>query len=135
MSKYICYDEYGNYTINNCMYLGMDGNPVERTKDSHPYSYDAYVVWQEDSAKGKGNCVYSDRLFQWDTEKYNKSCKKVWGNTGQNFGSRSPKDIEKFLSEYYDKEVKLTMIMEGCNVSNGFPYWIFFFENRRFNNE
>jgi len=131
VNDYIIYDDYGNFTT-NCGRVDMDGRPVNKNKEQHPYSYDAYVVWQEDFNKFKGDCVYSDRLFQWDTEKYNESCKKVWCNTGQYFSSRNPKDIEKFLSEYYDKEVKLTMIMEGCNVSNGFPYWIFFFENKRF---
>jgi len=132
MNNYVCCDEWGNYTTNNCIYFDMSGNPVKRTKEQYPYGYDAYVVWQEGHIKGKGDCVYSDRLFKWDTEKYNESCKKVWSNTGQNFGSRNPKDIEKFLSEYYDKEVKLTTIMEGCNASNGFPYWVFFFRNKRF---
>lgn len=30
------------------MYLDLDGNPVRRTKDEYPYSYDAYVVWEKD---------------------------------------------------------------------------------------
>lgn len=48
------------------------------------------------------------------------------GDRGQYFNNRKPEEIEKFLSQYLTNRIKLTAIMEGCNVSNGFPYWIFF---------
>ena len=32
---------------------------------------------------------------------------------------------EKFLTEYNGYKCKLIVLMEGCNVSNGYPYWIF----------
>ena len=124
-------DYEGNvYYGNNHGRIDMDGRPVERTKEKFPYSYDAYVTWKGDYSKYKGDCVYSDRLLHWDWDKYNECVMEVWGNKGQIFYNRTPKDIEKFLSLYYDKEVKLTMIMEGCNTSNGFPYWIFMFEDK-----
>ena len=121
-------DSYGNIVFNP-MYVDLDGNPVKRTKDEYRYSYDPYVVWKQDYKNNTGSCVYSDRLWQWDCNKYDECCQKVWGNHGQVFYNREPKDIQKFLSLYFDKKVKLTALLEGCNVSNGFPYWIFFFEN------
>jgi len=124
-------DYEGNvYYGNNHGRVDMDGKSVERTKEEYPYSYDVYVTWKGDYNKDKGDCAYSDRLLNWDWDKYNECVMEVWGNKGQIFYNRTPKDIEKFLSLYYDKEVKLTMIMEGCNVSNGFPYWIFFFGDK-----
>ena len=66
--------------------------------------------------------MYSDRLHQWDYEKYNRCCQKVFKNEGQQFYQRNPKEIEKFLSMYFDKQIKLTAIMQGCNQSSGFPY-------------
>lgn len=119
------YDEYG-YNYN---YVGIDGEPVKRTKEEYPYSYDSYVVWEEDYNKTTNNAVYSDRLIQWDYDKFNKCCRNIWGNERQYFNDRSPKDIGKFLSLYFDKEVKLTVIMEGCNFASGYPYWIFYYED------
>jgi hypothetical protein len=110
-------------------YRDLDGTPVERTKDTHRYSYDAYVVWQKDYDKGKGDTVYSDRLLQWDYTKFGVCAQQVWGNQGQYFNDRKPEDIQKFLSLYFGTEIKLTVIMEGCNVSNGYPYWVFYFES------
>jgi hypothetical protein len=114
-----------NYNI-DYPYIGIDGKPVTRTKNEYPYSYDPFVVWEDNH--GKSSVVYSDRLYQWDYEKYNKCCQKVWNNEGQYFSQRQPQDIEKFLTLYFNKPIKLTLIMEGCNVSNGYPYWIFGYE-------
>ena len=72
--------------------------------------------------------VNKTRLIEWDFDKFNKCCMDVGGNTGQYFNNRKPKNIANFLSKYFYKEIKLTAIMEGCNVSNGYPYWIFFYE-------
>lgn len=125
MKKYY-FNSYCNF---NSMYLDLDGKSVKRTKDEYRYSYDPYVMWKGDYKKNSGNVVYSDRLYQWNSEKYNECYQKVWGNKGQQFYNRSSEDIQKFLSLYFDKEIKLTVVMEGCNVSNGFPYWVFFFED------
>jgi hypothetical protein len=126
MYRCIQYDGKGfiDYT-----YVDLNGEPVEKTKEQYPYSYDTYVVWKGNYKKGEGNTVYSDRLFQWDWEKYNRCCEEVWGNKGQYFDNRTPKDIEKFLRLYTDKQIKLTAILEGCNWSTGYPVWIFIYEN------
>ena len=74
--------------------------------------------------------VYSDRLYQWDSEKYNASCMAVWGNRGQYFYQRSPESIEMFLSLYFGREVILTAIEVEENASSGYPYWAFYFRNK-----
>jgi hypothetical protein len=53
---------------------------------------------------------------------------EVWNNEGQYFNNRKPQDIEIFLSKYLEKSITLTGIEEGCNVSNGYPYWIFYYK-------
>jgi hypothetical protein len=118
------------YSFGYSQYHDLDGNPVEKTRDKYPYSYDPYVTYQCNYKKGENHVVYSDRLWQWDYNKYDKCCMEVWGNRGQYFSNRSVKDIEKFLSLYFEKEVSLTALMEGCNVSNGYPYWIFFYKDK-----
>ena len=110
-------------------FIDLDGNEIKRNPFTHPYNYDEYIIWKaENFVKEKCDAVYSDRLYQWDYEKYNRCCQEVFKNKGQQFYQRNPKDIEKFLSMYFDKQIKLTAIMQGCNQSSGFPYWIFLYE-------
>jgi len=103
---------YGEYIIP--YYADLKGNTVKKTPITNPYDFDDYVEW-------KGNyrqfdpAVYSDRLYQWDTAKY------------QRFDSKNVSGIRKFLSMYFYKEIELTAIMQGCNHISGFPYWIFFY--------
>lgn len=110
-------------------FVDLDGNEIKRNPFSHPYNYDEYVIWKDENFnKEKYGAVYSDRLYQWDWEKYNRCCQEVFENQGQQFYQREPKEIERFLSMYFDKEIKLTAVMQGCNQSSGFPYWIFLYE-------
>jgi len=111
-------------------YVDLDGYPVSKTKEKYPYSYDPYVVWKGDYDKNRDGATYSDRLLQWDYDKYNRCCREVWKNERQSFSERNPKDIEKFLSLYFGKEIELTVLMEGCNVSNGYPYWVFIYRDK-----
>lgn len=104
----------------------IEGKPVERDKANWPYSYDRFVIWKGDWSE-TDYAVYSDRLCQWDSKKYSECCKQVWPNSGGLFSQKSPLDIERFLSLYFGKQIKLTGIEEGCNVSNGYPYWIFYY--------
>lgn len=120
-------DSHGRTWI-DMTYVDIDGNPVKRTKEDYPYSYDSFVVFKKDYNKNTNDAVYSDRLWQWDNKKYDECCMEVWGNKGQTFYGRKPKEIENFLSKYFKENIKLTAIMEGCNVSNGFPIWTFFYE-------
>ena len=110
-------------------YVDLDGTPVRRDPDNYPYSYEAYVTYMCDYDKDKAKTVYSDRLYQWDLEKFNNCCDEVFGDHGQYFDNRSPAKINEFLNKYFEKDVKLTAIMKGCNVSNGFPLWIFMYED------
>jgi hypothetical protein len=114
--------------------MGYDGNPVKRAKAEYPYSYDPFLVWakEEKYIKNAQNGVYSDRLWEWDYKKYNKCCKEVWNNEGQYFSNRSPESIEKFLQLYNNNlKLELVKIAEGCNVGNGYSYWIFWYNDNK----
>ncbi|PFA29615.1 hypothetical protein CN384_07975 [Bacillus thuringiensis] len=119
--------EDGVIFVNNG-YVDINGNPVKKTKREYPYSYDPYVVWKKDYVEAKSHTVYSDRLLQWDYKKFEECCMDVWGNHRQGFNGREPEDIERFLSRYFGEKVKLTVIMECCNVSSGYPIWVFYYE-------
>jgi hypothetical protein len=114
--------------------IDCGGNPVKKTKDEYPYSYDLFLQWVKSGIyiKSEKGChaVYSDRLFQWDNKKYDRCCKEVWNNQGQYFNCREASDIEKFLRLYYDDpKLELVKIGEGCNVSTGYPYWVFWYKS------
>lgn len=74
--------------------------------------------------------IYSDRMMQWDLEKFNKCCEQVWDNDMQTFYTRHPKEIERFLSLYLDDAPSLLLvgIFEGENYHNGYPYWAFVYQ-------
>jgi hypothetical protein len=107
-------------------YQDIDGNDVERTRDKYPYSYDAYVTYMNGSKEDIKDSVYSDRILQWDYELTRKIMLEVFGTDGDYYNNRSPEDIEVFLRKRFDKpDLNLIAIMEGCNVGNGYPYWVF----------
>lgn len=110
-------------------YQDLDGNPVKHTRLTHPYNYDDFVQWRCSGFRREDypSAVYSDRLLSWDYDKFGRCAKEVWGSGGQYFSDRTPEEIEQFLSLYFEKPIKLGAVMQGCNHSNGFPLWIFFY--------
>lgn len=114
-------------TIHGCVlglhYVDEHDNPVERTKDTHPYSYDGYVVWRGGKNKEVTGTAYSDRLREWDCEKYDTLSEK-YGNPAS-MNKKNPAEIEKFLQDYNNEpKLKLILIMEYCR-NNGYPVWRF----------
>lgn len=79
-----------------------------------------------DNGQTPTDTVYSDRLYQWDSDKHDKLCIKYFGNTWQYWGGRTVYDIELFLREYTGhKSLILCKVEELENQSNGYPYWRF----------
>ena len=102
------------------------GKPVERSKFTHPYSYSPHIIMGEPGSD-HDQTDYSDRLMQWDWDKFNGLSMKHFGNEGQVFYDRPMDKIEAFLQDYHnDPKLKLVMVSQGANMGNGFPYWIFF---------
>lgn len=113
--------------VGDSPYVDWQGNPVKNTPSKAPYSYDAYVIHKE--KQEYQHVVYSDRLRQWDSKKHDDLCFKHFGNTNQYWDNRKREKIEAFLQDYYGVyNLKLVGVMKGCNVSSGYPYWIFFFD-------
>lgn len=65
--------------------------------------------------------VYSDRLMEWDLQKYNKSVDAV---TAEDHTSEW---YEEFLSLYFEKPVELVHMRIGVNVSSGYQYNVYGF--------
>lgn len=108
-------------------YVDLKGNPVKRDPRTHTYNHDPFVVYKSPCWTDDDDLVYTDRMMMWNYDKFKNCCEQVWNSQCQLFSNRDPKDIQKFLSLYLDKEVSLTAIMQGCNLSNGYPYWIFYY--------
>jgi len=105
---------------------------VKKTKHSHPYSYDPFLLWyneevrtlQDDNGQMRNvSTVYTDRLLQWDWDKHNRLCRKHFGDEGQLWHQRDPKKIEEFLCDWHDKKIVLIANIQYVNISNGYPLW------------
>jgi hypothetical protein len=136
MSKDGYINPYTNYGDDGKLIsLDFENNVIERTEYDHPYSFSTRCTWAILGEKRKEiekldtlSGVYSDRLFQADALAYNMACRSVWGNEGQYFDSRRPKDVEKMLQLIYsNSKLKLYRILKTCNVGNGYPVWYFHF--------
>ena len=112
------------------MFTDLYGNPVERTPYSHPYNFDQHVIWvSKDFDKNKiYSAEYSDRMLEWDREKFARCIQEIFRNQKTYFDDRNPKDIEKFLIKYFGHKLKLVAIEKCCNISTGYPIWIFHYE-------
>lgn len=100
--------------------------PVVRTKQSHPYSYDGFVTYRNGKNEEATGTIYSDRLLQWDYAKARNLMMKHFSESGDYWDSRSPEKIQSFLQDWTDeRNLKLILVMEYCNVSNGYPVWRF----------
>lgn len=97
------------------------------TKDSNPYTYDPFLIYFNEEEQKATGCVYSDRLLEWDYDKYNRLCREYFGNEGQSWDKRDSNKIEEFLCDYFDKKVVLVANIQYVNVSNGYPVWRFDF--------
>lgn len=123
-------------------YLGNDGtehftidrpyHPEQwevRSKYEYPYSYSPFIIYGHEIKNTNINdhgTVYSDRMFQWDYKKTNRWLKKIFGNENQYFNNKDPALVEKFLQKRFNyPRLRLDMIVEWCNLSNGYPLWSF----------
>lgn len=119
-------------TFFNDMYDWVCPHADNRTEREAPYSFSEYFLWRDGSVwpAGRENIhavcaegvsgVYSDRLSQWDSAKYAAAMKEC-GGLGP-FPSRET--VTAFLTAYYGKPMNAHALARGCNVGNGYPYWI-----------
>ena len=110
-------------------YIGLDGKPVEKTPITHPYSYDAFCEYKTDDYQKTTDACFSDRMRQWDYDKFKKCVASVWPSNPdrQSFHGVLPEDVEKFLNLYFERETKLTAITQEYHKGHGYPIWCFYF--------
>jgi hypothetical protein len=94
----------------------------EKPKNKFPYNYSGFLNW--DNNQIPTSSVYTDRLYQQDSKKYNKLCQKHWGDIGQYWNNRKPNKIQDFLRDWFDNQnINLCFVKEYCNQSSGYPVW------------
>lgn len=97
-------------------------------KSTHPYSYSEFYIWGYAAGKeASTDAVYSDRLAQWDREKFERCCREVVPN--KRWDQMGSGEVSKWLTAYFGRPIVATALAEGCNVSNGYPYWIIWFKD------
>jgi hypothetical protein len=99
-----------------------------RTKGEYPYSYSEFYLYGGPAGRDASDeANYSDRLWQWD---YNKT-ETLWKKhcEGHRYDNVPMAKLTAFMSEWHGRKVEVTALAEGCNPSNGYPYWIIWFRN------
>lgn len=106
------------------------GEIVERTKDSHPYNYDGFLIWKTMDHKLCTGSVYTDRLFQWDYKLTTDLIQKHFNTSSQYFDKYSPKQLQEFLRERLDMpNLEVVFLQEECNQASGYPLWYIGYRN------
>lgn len=142
------YDPYDPYGPRSCVGVPYrdDAKWVDpsRTneKASHPYSYSEFFLFgSREIIKEKGvQGVYSDRVHTWwyDGKKDSKDFDKLWAqHVGTRYALATPAALSAFFTEYNrilwpkdnkNKRAEVVACAEGCNPSNGYPYWIVWYK-------
>lgn len=127
---------------------------VRKTKFTHPYTYDPFIMWQKypshpdrtdespmswimgDKVIKPDSCIYSDRISMWDQSR--PSFEPRWDALVQKHKldglgfclEAHPLILEQVLRDW-SKQPKLELleIQEHCNVSNGYPVWLYCYRN------
>lgn len=97
-----------------------------RSKEDSPYGYSPYLV-AGSSTPYKGEDIesyYDDRMHGWYGDKWTAALKKAFGERSS-YQYASLEQMTQAISEVFGEAVECLQIIEGCNVSNGFPYRVF----------
>lgn len=104
----------------------------QRTPQDHPYSYDPYFLKGSRASIKGAQQAYSDRLRSWHSAEAFEAAKAECGIEGHGdywWRSAGLAQMSAFLTKLTGKDCKCVGIGEGCNVSNGYPYWIVWWKN------
>lgn len=106
----------------------FDDDPNKRTKEKYPYSYDAHYLWRDfekDNMEGISS-VYSDRMMQWDSEKYERARSFSGGGWIESISKEAAK---KFVQSYYGGKYNCVGFGICCNQSTGYGIGLFFIKD------
>ena len=94
-----------------------------------PYNDKRAIIFERPEFNRTDVQVYSDRQVNW-YDNYHEVFNKYF-TKGQYFSSYKPSLIEQFLCELTGSPIMLTGIVEEVNMSDGYPYWAFFYKDEK----
>ncbi len=101
----------------------------ERTPEAYPYGYDPYFIKGHKHDTDGCSSYYHDRMYQNAYDRYHEIRRSMEVPHGDYFWRHlSLEQASEFISRYEGKAYEVTAIGEGCNVGNGYPYWIIWFK-------
>lgn len=95
-----------------------------RDRESYPYSYSFFISkgpiknFSGDDISG----AYDDRMRGWDHDAWIAAWDAM---PAKRYRDLSMEDLSKFLTVYFKRKVTCLQLLEGCNVSNGYPIYYF----------
>jgi hypothetical protein len=101
----------------------VDPDGLCREKSAWPYAYsEFYLFGGKAGADASDAANYSDRLWEWDRAKAD----RLWVEhcKGHRWDNAPIEKLDAFMSAYWERKLEVTALAEGCNPSNGYPYWI-----------
>lgn len=135
MPRYIAYDDYGmpydpfdpvarRLVRDNAKWVDPRNT---NEKSTHPYSYSEFFHFgSREIIKQPGvHGEYSDRIFGWDYEKAQRLAKEHIGMPWERAGADR---LSKFLSAFHGRDLRVVACAEGCNASNGYPYYVVWYK-------
>lgn len=112
-------------------FVNRDGQPIERTPLTNPYSYETYLAADYRTAQVREgeHAAYDDRMRGWYPEAWSRAAKAARQRNGgfsqADFSRNTKTENERFLSDVLGEQITLVMIERCCNVSNGYPVHYF----------
>lgn len=107
---------------------GRDGEPVKRTRQSHPYTFDDYLLYETEAPALANDSLYTDHMYHQEPEKYERLLRKHISTTSNFWEGRSPEKIQAFLRDYCDEpDLELVRVWACCDQSSGADHWQFEF--------
>ena len=83
------------------------------------------VIQFDNNAEPK-HSVYSDRMYGWNSKKYNECCRSIWNDESQVFyDDRTPEEVERFLRAYTEDETLTLCRIIRYERIDGYSVWRF----------
>lgn len=96
-----------------------------RTPQEYPYSHDEFYLWRKFKDGDESvTSAYTDRMREWDAEKYARATKDRMTNYNSVPKSRAAAD--EIVAAYFGPKAECVGVAQSMNHSNGYPLGIFF---------
>ena len=98
-----------------------------RTPEGYPYSYDPFFIFGNRSTTHGAMAEYSDRIVQrYGPDRVMEVAHRhgLAGRSRSMWSGANPLALSALISELHGKPYNVTAVAEGCNASNGYPYYI-----------